>query len=1042
MTDPGSYTFVPWFRRGVASRITRSDDPTSTGIGRASVQAAVQVAGTPVSGAPAKQGQVAKQIELVGPADIAALKTSSVLRTHPPADARDATPGELAYVEFYDEDLPWRYTPAAAATVTVGGQPRPQLRPWLALLVLAAGEFELHARTAGLPTVTVAAGVALPPPEEHWAWAHAQIAGSTTASAAGTAVTNDPNASLSRLLSPRRLQAGTLYSGFVVPAFETGRLAGLGADISAVPTLRPAWGPASTSRVFPVYYSWQFTVGTDGSFESYVRKLQARAVDDSFGKRSVSGDLSNYGLPDAVSFDVEGALQPPEFTRADFPAVPGADLVSQLTGLLDLAESRLQPGATVGDDPGIVPPTYGRWPAGVALLADVAASDSVAWIREANLDLRERAAAGLGARIVREQQDELIARAWSQVDALHDVNQRLREGELAVAAASALYDKHFAPVAPDELFLLSAASHHGLPVAAPTTAGLAAQPTPSIRSAVDASAIPSAVHDAAFKRATRPTSALMQAATGQRAVGAFRAGLVGRLNDSTVTAAPPVPAPLGSVSLSAVAAVVASAGSRMGSKADEPKYIFWTLVVSALGDAQPLPTVASLQASATTLLNTPPARDAATVSAVTELINAIIAVADAGDGTVDVTLLHATFTKTYGDKIAGKSGGGVTIRCEAPAPGQVDVARFADDTAAADYGDSVTSMAGDLAARRAAALSPPPLGDLATVNSGLHDALHPQSTLTARVESTLPGFAQIAAERAAAELRRLQPVMAYPTFADAMVTALQQLDQEWVLPNLSALPDDTLTLMTPNGRFLEALFLGLNTQLARELLWQEFPTDQRGTYFRVFWERTDALHAPDATDIAETQLWTAALGSNGSASAKPLVLVVRSELLRKYPNTLVYAQAAKFGNSPGAPHTLDQTAAPILPSFHATLDPDVALIGFAVTEDQARGRPPATGDPGDPGLFFVLAERPGQLRFGLDDTIPPGGLTTWDDLSWPALTNDSDHIELANNAPEPSAPDTPGVWAATAADMASILFRSPVMYARHASNMLPPVVSP
>ena len=265
-----------------------------------------------------------------------------------------------------------------------------------------------------------------------------------------------------------------------------------------------------------------------------------------------------------------------------------------------------------------------------------------------------------------------------------------------------------------------------------------------------------------------------------------------------------------------------------------------------------------------------------------------------------------------------------------------------------------------------------------------------------------------------------------------MITALQAIDREYILPNMGALPENTLTLMTPNGRFLEAYFAGLNTQMARELLWQEYPTDQRGSYFRVFWARDDAIGAHDATDIEEMQLWSAALGQNGAAAGKPLVLVIRSELLRKFPNTLVYAQPAKFVSGG---RTIDLDAAPVYPSFHATLDPDVFLIGFGLTEDQARG------GTTDPGVYFVLAERPGQVRFGLDDTTPGTDLSTWDDLSWAALSGSSTYIQITANTPVPSSP-SPGVWNTTSADMATILFRSPTMYARHASNMLPPAPIP
>ena len=52
---------------------------------------------------------------MLGPGDILGLKPHTIMRTSPYVNAVNATPGELAFVEFYEEDLPWRYTPARAA---------------------------------------------------------------------------------------------------------------------------------------------------------------------------------------------------------------------------------------------------------------------------------------------------------------------------------------------------------------------------------------------------------------------------------------------------------------------------------------------------------------------------------------------------------------------------------------------------------------------------------------------------------------------------------------------------------------------------------------------------------------------------------------------------------------------------------------------------------------------------------------------------------------------------------------------------------------
>lgn len=1044
MTQPGSYTFVPWFRQGAAAGIEQTDDPTAPRTGRASVAAELVLAYTPAPGAPAGAAPaIARSVELVGPGDVRGIKPDAVLRVHPQPDARDATPGELAYVEFYDEDLPWRYTPASAATVTVAGQQVPRLRPWLALLVLHDGEFTVAPRADSTPVVTVAGTAPLPPPAEAWAWAHAQLAGLADAANAGAQVRADPNAALSRLLSPRKLEAGRTYTAFLVPAFETGRRAGLGMDIATIPAQRPSWDPAQTDRRFPVYHMWRFATSTDGSFESYVRRLTAHPVDESFGKRPL--DLSTIGSGlDAVAgsgpVEIEGALRPPDFPRDDFPSVPGAPLVAALEQLVDAGAERLMPGADVPPDPGIVPPAYGRWHAAVTLLADADPGD---WVRELNLDPRARAAAGLGAQAVRERQDDLMERAWNQVGRLRDANQRLREAELAMAASEALFGKHLdpadgEPADQERLMLLTAAAHRGLP--APTHD----QVPGSVRALVQRSALPTATGDAAFKRATRPARRLLREATGSTNLTGFQDGaLLERLNDATVTAAPPVAAPVGAVSLATVTTTVAAAGTAMAPKLLEPKRVFWELLVGALTAAQQpdaplvLPGVPKLQSDTTTALTawlTAHPQEAAVHAKVTTLIAAIDSVLPDGPRAAIVVITAAAFDNAFGTEIAGKGGDGVTVMRKGAAAGG-KLARFADASGAADYLTEVIGVDTELQARfDRVPPAPQPVAALPAVAGGVRDALRPSEALFTRVAAALPGFAAALDQTAQVRARRLQPVLAYPEFRDAAVEALQRLDRGHVLPNIGALPPDTITLMEPNRRFIEAFLAGLNTEMARELLWREYPTDQRGSYFRVFWDRADALTATDPADVRPLHEWSGALGGNGVSGSSPIVLVIRSELLRKFPNTVVYAQAAAF--TTGGRRTLDLNASPVHPAFHASLEPDVSLIGFELDEERARGRAPTATDPGDPGMFFVLAERPGQPRFGLDLTAPSGGLRTWDDLSWSQLAGAPDHIEVAANAFTPSDP-SPGTWPATSADLAAILFRSPVMYARHAGDMLP-----
>ena len=67
--------------------------------------------------------------------------------------------------------------------------------------------------------------------------------------------------------------------------------------------------------------------------------------------------------------------------------------------------------------------------------------------------------------------------------------------------------------------------------------------------------------------------------------------------------------------------------------------------------------------------------------------------------------------------------------------------------------------------------------------------------------------------------------------------------------------------------------------------------------------------------------------------------------------------------------------------FEAKMDPDIYFFGFDLTATEVRG-----GDTvdKDPGWFFVIKERPGEPRYGLDeeDGGAPPKLYNWNNLSW------------------------------------------------------------
>ncbi|MCB0629568.1 MAG: hypothetical protein R2824_19705 [Saprospiraceae bacterium] len=130
-------------------------------------------------------------------------------------------------------------------------------------------------------------------------------------------------------------------------------------------------------------------------------------------------------------------------------------------------------------------------------------------------------------------------------------------------------------------------------------------------------------------------------------------------------------------------------------------------------------------------------------------------------------------------------------------------------------------------------------------------ALNPQTTITSRFTGRIDklrqwerkyqdklkgGETRSRALPGATEEDPLRPVMWYPEFHRAMYRFLRDLSQEYILPGMENIPENTVGLLQTNRRFLEAFMIGLNHEFASELRWREFPTDMRGSYFRKFWD--------------------------------------------------------------------------------------------------------------------------------------------------------------------------------------------------------------
>ena len=95
----------------------------------------------------------------------------------------------------------------------------------------------------------------------------------------------------------------------------------------------------------------------------------------------------------------------------------------------------------------------------------------------------------------------------------------------------------------------------------------------------------------------------------------------------------------------------------------------------------------------------------------------------------------------------------------------------------------------------------------------------------------------------------LEPILDAPEFPQPMYEALRDLAQDVFFPGLEHVPPNTVTLLETNSQFVESFLVGLNAELNRELLWRNYPTDQRGTSFRKFWDTSVGTGQPDIEPI-------------------------------------------------------------------------------------------------------------------------------------------------------------------------------------------------
>ena len=116
---------------------------------------------------------------------------------------------------------------------------------------------------------------------------------------------------------------------------------------------------------------------------------------------------------------------------------------------------------------------------------------------------------------------------------------------------------------------------------------------------------------------------------------------------------------------------------------------------------------------------------------------------------------------------------------------------------------------------------------------------------------------------------------------------------EWLLPGVGAVPEDSVIALETNPRFVDALLVGLNTQLLAELRWRNIPvatgcTPLRGVLERPRHRTGDRVATSAASSPGRTASELGTQRTAPRAHGRDLVIVSRGQLFLRYPATVVY----------------------------------------------------------------------------------------------------------------------------------------------------------
>jgi hypothetical protein len=1117
----GTYSFLPLLRQGLANKVEAPADATAK---RGKISVGLNISGRGLT----EPGDLSvdKEIEIYGPGDIVGIDSKAIIKTEPSNWITNFEPNYLPCIDFYDEDFPWRYTPNATADN--------RLTPWLTLLILSEDEFDDGKNILNRPLsyITLNDSVNIvdvfPAKDDLWAWAHVHInkdivndknnpVSSNEAEFIGkfkSLLDDNPDLAYSRIMSPRKLGENTAYHAFLVPSFESGRLAGLGVDPTALSEFGAntiAWeeyagrentGPGE-SKNFPYYHRWYFRTSSVGDFEYLVRLLKPRLANSKVGNRDcdVQEPGSNIdGITDErlnKILRLGGALKVPTACLNDeekavyqnydqwYDSYPH-NFQQQLSNYINLTDeysnkdvvnAHLDSGLSIDDenpddpDPLIVPPLYGRWHALTSRLLNkadgTAADNNQNWVHELNLDPRWRSSANFGTQVVQDKQEEYMNAAWQQVGDVLKANQRLNWSNFARFTSIIWYKNNIQPVA-------GIAIEKYLKLTMPLQSRIISG-SKTVFYNINNSRIPQALISATMRRIVRPRGRLIKRLNFNTEIR--QDNLINRVNEGKVDPAPPRSVAENLVTLEKLSdslkpANIPSFLLNLLSNHSWLKYlplligiviILFLLTMGYLSNVALIFAVSIVAALAIAAY-----KKMRSISKIVKIAESILPENKTPESVGELPKSPDFRITEVGDPFVAKSGSVDSEEAILYKIALRDKFEFVQASIESGQPPAYTQL------------------NMVKVVDDIVAGINPKITIPRYV------LGQIKIPQRIVEtlVEKFTEAMAYPEIDVPMYKPLLDLSSDHFVPNINLIEPNSITLLETNQRFIEAYMVGINHEFSRELLWREYPTDQRGTYFRQFWDVSGYLNKEalddealreKLRDIPPIHRWSrrSKLGDHdhreqGGDKEEEVVLVIRGELLKKYPTAVIYAHRAKWATDDegkrdlSQPRIFDESESIEVviktPLYEAKVEPDIYFFGFDLNVIEAKG---GSGEniSDEAGWFFVIKERPGEPRFGLDvpgdaSDFSESTLSGWNDLKWshvvenieagkflslsgtrtisvlaPAGTPGGENQEEEQQQLE----DSNIKWKndTNAAELAYILYQVPVLVGVHAAELLP-----